>query len=128
MLLFQNCSSGEGLYNGGSLTDPFITDPPRVFASKISGCPTITYNFKVNDPIFICVEQAGSMPQYCLSNDQQYCYHQETISTQTGWSLLPGEKWQKQHSSNVIGNFTAYATHTDDPSAVGQLMFTISAQ
>jgi len=134
MLFFQNCTSGEGLYDGNSLTDGFITDPPVVFASKASACITPSISFKVGEPVYICIQNAGVAPTYChaLSEDEECTY--TTVSTANGWSYKPSGTWIRRFatSTNTANTFwagysyTAYATHTDDVTASGQGSFTVS--
>ncbi len=126
MLLFQNCSAGDGLFSGGSLTDPFITDPPMIHASANSNCLLPTYSFKMNSDIYLCIERAGTRPEVCLSNDNQECYRKEKVGTDTGWTYLANGIWRAKLTSSYIGSYTAYVTHTDDISAVGVFEFVIS--
>lgn len=134
MLFFQNCSSGEGLYNGNSVTDGFITDPPVVFASTSNACVQATTSFKVGSTVYICIQNAGVAPTYChtLSGNSNCTY--TAVSTANGWSYLPSGTWvrgigtsvQTQNTFWVGYTYTAYAIHTDDSTAYGQATFTVT--
>lgn len=134
MLFFQNCSSGEGLYGGNSLTDGFITDPPVVFASKASTCVTPSTSFKVGESVYICIQNAGVAPIYCHSLSGDSTCTRTTVSTANGWSYMPSGTWVRGFatSTNTANTFwagytyVAYVIHTDDATAYGQSSFTVS--
>lgn len=134
MLLFQNCSSGEGLYGGSSLTDGFITDPPVVFASKASSCITPSTQFKVGESVYICIQNAGVAPTYCHTTSGTANCTYSTVSNANGWSSMPGGTWvrgfgtsatQVQNTFWAGYTYAAYVIHTDDSTSFGQTSFTV---
>lgn len=135
MLFFQNCSSGEGLYGGSSLTDGFITDPPVVFASKTSTCITPSTLFKVGESVYICIQNAGVTPTYCHAVSGDTSCTRTTVSAANGWGYMPSGSWVRGFSTSATNvqntfwagyTYVAYAMHTDDPTSFGQASFTVS--
>jgi hypothetical protein len=134
MLFFQNCSSGEGLYGGSSLTDGFITDPPVVFASKASTCITPSTLFKVGETVYICIQNAGVAPTYChtLSGDTNCT--RSVVSSANGWGYLPSGTWVRGVATSIGAantfwagyTYVAYVIHTDDATSFGQGSFSVS--
>lgn len=132
MLFFQNCSpTGEGLGFDSSVTDGFITNPPEVFTSKASDCVTPSYNFKVSEPLYVCIKNAGIAPKFCVAYSGGANCNYNTITTAAAWSNFSAGSWVKVFSSQTYnafspGNYTVYVVHTDDPSSFGQSNVTVS--
>lgn len=129
MLFFQNCSQGGSLYEGNSITDPFIVDPPIVFASKNSGCTQISTVFLTTEPIYICLQKAGVAPTYCHEFSTATSCN-KVVVTSPGWTSTSMGNWVKVFSAATtgafpVGTYTAYVVHTDDVQAVGTATFTV---
>jgi hypothetical protein len=128
MLGFQNCSSSEGMNSSGSDDGGFIIDPPIVFASATSACSVRRADFQVADPLYLCVQNAGSAPTICIEKDGSgNCFYTQVISSASGWGGIGGN-WVKNFTGSFPAGstYTAYAIHTDDHTSFGQENFTVS--
>lgn len=131
MLFFQNCSPSGGLYDGDSVTDDFIIDPPTIFAAKDAGCVQIATSFAVSEPVYICIQKAGIAPIYCHDLSTSPTCDRITISRNNGWTSMRTGSWTRGFSAATggafgAGTFTAYVIHTDDPNAVSNTTFTVN--
>lgn len=131
MLFFQNCSPSGGLYDGDSLSDDFIVDPPVIFAAKNSTCTQITTVFAATEPVYICIQKSGNAPTYCHDLSTSPTCSRITISTGNGWASMGSGNWVKGFSAATggafgAGTFTAYVVHTSDPNVVSNTTFTVN--
>lgn len=131
MLFFQNCSPGGGLYDGSSVTDDFLVDPPVIFAAKNSTCTQISTTFAAAETVYICIQQAGVAPIYCHDLSISPTCTRITISTANGWTSSSSGNWRRGFSvangnGFGAGTFTAYVVHTDDPNSVSNTTFTVN--
>jgi len=131
MLFFQNCSPSGGLYDGNSVTDDFIVDPPTIFTAKDASCVSIATTFAATEPVFVCIQKAGVSPIYCHNVSTSQNCDRITISTSNGWVSSRSGSWTRGFSAATggafgPGTFTAYVIHTDDPNAVSNTTFTVN--
>jgi hypothetical protein len=126
MLGFQNCSSGVGLNGFDSQDSDSIIDPPSVFAAKDSGCTQPYSDFKTSETIYICIQNAGNAPQFCIATaGSGVCNIASGVaSAATGWGGMSGN-WVKAYTFSAY-SYAAYVTHTSDPSSIGQSSFNVT--
>lgn len=122
MLFFQNCSPSGGLFTNDS-SHGLIINPPLVYASRDVNCGSQATNFFPNEIINVCIQNAGTAPRFCVSNNVD-CSPNEAVSTASGWSASSGI-WKKTYQTQ-LGSFLIKAVHTDDVSAIGQYNFMVA--